>query len=211
MRLAANHPDLVTTKLQPKENKSVCVVCHEEAEDPILSKCKHIFCREDARQYIQSIPQGQVPRCPSCVRELSIDLSQPELEQVVSGTVQTSIINQLDLENWRSSTKIEAIVEELTMLKSEDATAKSLVFSQFVSFLDLLHWRLSRAGFNVVKLDGRMGPEQRATIIEQFTKDASVTVFLISLKAGGVALNLTEASHIFIVDPWWNPAVGSSF
>jgi DNA repair protein RAD16 len=210
MRLAANHPDLVTTKLQPKENKSVCVVCHEEAEDPILSKCKHIFCREDASQYIQSIPVGESPRCPSCFRELTIDLTQPELKHVNSSTVQTSIVNQLDLENWRSSTKIEAIVEELTQLKSENATAKSLVFSQFVSFLDLLHWRLSRGGFNVVKLDGRMGPEQRATIIDKFMTDASVTVFLISLKAGGTALNLTEASHVFIADPWWNPAVESS-
>ncbi|KAJ2999141.1 DNA repair protein rad16 [Globomyces sp. JEL0801] len=78
-----------------------------------------------------------------------------------------------------------------------------------------VHWRLSRGGFNVVKLDGRMGPTQRANVIEKFTKDPTVTVFLISLKAGGIALNLTEASQVFgkvvlliiVMDPWWNPAV----
>lgn len=83
----------------------------------------------------------------------------------------------------------------------KDSTEKSIVFSQFVSFLDLVQWRLSRAGFNVVKLDGRMSPQQRNTVIQTFMTDATVTVFLVSLKAGGVALNLTEASRVFIMDP----------
>lgn len=94
------------------------------------------------------------------------------------------------------------MVEELEAVKSQDCTIKSLVFSQFVSFLDLVHWRLSRGGFKCVKLDGRMNPEQRASIIHSFSTDPEVTVFLISLKAGGVALNLTEASRVFVMDPW---------
>ena len=124
-----------------------------------------------------------------------------------NSTIQKSIVNYINLSSWRSSTKIEALVEELTRLKSDDSTAKSLVFSQFVSFLDLVHWRLSRAGFNVVKMDGRMGPNERAEVISAFTNDPKITVFLISLKAGGIALNLTEASRVFVMDPWWNPAV----
>ncbi|KAJ3349752.1 hypothetical protein HDU91_006340, partial [Kappamyces sp. JEL0680] len=206
MRLAANHPDLVVRKLTQPDSKFVCCLCHEEAEDPIVSACKHTFCREDARQYVQSAP-GSSPQCPLCAKTLSIDLTQPEMERVDSKQIQTSIVNYIDLKNWRSSTKIEALVEELEALKSQDSTTKSLVFSQFVSFLDLVHWRLSRAGFNCVKLDGRMNPEQRAAIINSFSTDPAVTVFLISLKAGGIALNLTEASRVFVMDPWWNPAV----
>jgi DNA repair protein RAD16 len=87
----------------------------------------------------------------------------------------------------------------LEKLKDENSTTKSIIFSQFVSFLDLCHWRLKRAGFNVVKLDGRMGPQQRDYIIQKFTDDPDVTVFLVSLKAGGVALNLTEASQVFSI------------
>lgn len=79
------------------------------------------------------------------------------------------------------------------------------MFSQFVSFLDLIQWRLQRANFNVVKLDGRMSPKQRQHVIDKFMTDVNVTVFLVSLKAGGVALNLTEASRVFVMDPWWNP------
>ena len=52
-----------------------------------------------------------------------------------------------------------------------------------------------------------MSPEQRNSVIQAFMSDPTITVFLISLKAGGVALNLTEASQVFILDPWWNPAV----
>lgn len=92
-------------------------------------------------------------------------------------------------------------------LQRENVTLKSIVFSQFVSFLDLIQWRLSREGFNVVKLDGRMSPVQRDTVIQKFMKDPTVTVFLVSLKAGGVALNLTEASRVFVMDPWWNGSV----
>ena len=59
---------------------------------------------------------------------------------------------------------MEALVEELTALQKENSTEKAIVFSQFVAFLDLIQWRLSRAGFNVVKLDGRMAPQQRDTV-----------------------------------------------
>ena len=57
------------------------------------------------------------------------------------------------------------------------------------------------------RLDGKLNHKKRAEVLEVFKKDASKQVFLISLKAGGVGLNLTVANHIFLLDPWWNPAV----
>ncbi|KAJ3078199.1 DNA repair protein rad16 [Quaeritorhiza haematococci] len=254
MRLAVNHPDLVLTRLRAQQLASsgsapkqtlVCGICNEPAEDAIVSKCKHIFCREDVREYILTAPvpstssnsnsndqpfdytntnskgkgKGKAkvkepsgPLCPVCFKVLTIDLSQPTVteEKAMMGggeVYKTSIVNQIDLTKWRSSTKIEALVEELTTLQKESSTAKSIVFSQFVAFLDLIQWRLSRAGFACVKLDGRMSPVQREAVIKSFMTDPTVTVFLVSLKAGGVALNLTEASRVFVMDPWWNPAV----
>ncbi|KAJ3107218.1 hypothetical protein HDU97_004638 [Phlyctochytrium planicorne] len=185
---------------------AVCGICQDEAEDPIISKCKHVFCREDIKQYLLSVPEGQKVVCPTCFRVLSIDLTQDEYEPSSRAKegVKSSIINYIDMSKWRSSTKIEALVEELSKLQKEDSTLKSIVFSQFVAFLDLIQWRLTRAGFTCVKLDGRMTPEGRQTVISTFTTDPTVTIFLVSLKAGGVALNLTEAS---LLDPWWNPAV----
>lgn len=67
-------------------------------------------------------------------------------------SVRQGILGRLDLDNWRSSTKIEALVEELSNLRLQDATTKSIVFSQFVNFLDLIAYRLQKAGFNVSSL-----------------------------------------------------------
>ncbi|KAI9087674.1 SNF2 family N-terminal domain-containing protein [Phlyctochytrium arcticum] len=215
MRLAVNHPDLVTTRLALNDKSAqeflICGICHDPAEDPILSRCKHVFCREDVRQYLQSAPDGESVTCPVCYVSFTIDVTQPEYEPKKGSTTQDrvkqSIVNHIDMSTWRSSSKIEALVEELTSLQKQDVTLKSIVFSQFVAFLDLIQWRLSRAGFSVVKLDGRMTPAARDTVIKKFMTDVKVTVFLVSLKAGGVALNLTEASRVFVMDPWWNPAV----
>jgi len=79
-------------------------------------------------------------------------------------------------------------------------------FSQFVNFLDLIEWRLKLGGFKCVKLDGRMNLKAKNVAIQQFHDDPDTCVFLISLKAGGLALNLTVASYCYLMDPWWNPA-----
>jgi len=80
------------------------------------------------------------------------------------------------------------LVDELCELRDKDCNIKSLVFSQFVSMLDLAAFRLQRAGFNICRLEGGMSPQARDATIQHFMKNPQVTVFLISLKAGGVAL-----------------------
>ena len=132
---------------------------------------------------------------------LSIDFDQPEIEQDEDYIKKNSIINRIKMENWTSSTKIEMLVYELYSLRNKKRTLKSIVFSQFTSMLQLIEWRLRRAGFNTVMLDGSMTPTQRQRSIDYFMNNPDVEVFLVSLKAGGVALNLTEASRVFIVDP----------
>jgi len=90
-----------------------------------------------------------------------------------------------------------------------DPSAKAIVFSQFTSMLDVIWYRLEQTGVKCVKLSGSMSLKQREKVIESFSSDPSVKVFLMSLKAGGVALNLTAASHCFIMDVWWNDAMQS--
>lgn len=82
---------------------------------------------------------------------------------------------------------------------------KALVFSQFTSLLGLLRSRLDAGGMNYVYLDGRTRDRQQK--VELFQNDPDASLFLISLKAGGVGLNLTAAEYVFLLDPWWNPAV----
>jgi superfamily II DNA or RNA helicase len=97
--------------------------------------------------------------------------------------------------------KIDALLEQL-----EDVVQgghRALVFSQFTSFLELVRSRLSAAGISYCYLDGKT--RDRGKVLSTF-KEGSAPVFLISLKAGGFGLNLTEADYCFLLDPWWNPA-----
>ncbi|KAH9904721.1 SNF2 family N-terminal domain-containing protein [Xylariomycetidae sp. FL2044] len=204
MRQVADHPDLLLKKsAEGGQNILVCCICDEPAEEAIRSSCKHDFCRACAISYTNSQDQ---PDCPQCHIPLSIDLEQPAKEQDAELVKKSSIINRIKMENWTSSSKIELLVHELHALRSDSATHKSIIFSQFTGMLQLIEWRLRRAGFTTVMLDGSMTPSQRQASINHFMKNVDVECFLVSLKAGGVALNLTEASRVFIVDPWWNPA-----
>ena len=82
---------------------------------------------------------------------------------------------------------------------------KALVFSQFTSLLSILRTRLDREQVTYEYLDGRT--RNRAERITRFQEDPNTRLFLISLKAGGLGLNLTAAEYVFLLDPWWNPAV----
>jgi superfamily II DNA or RNA helicase len=82
---------------------------------------------------------------------------------------------------------------------------KALVFSQWTSLLDLVEPRLDRAGISYTRLDGTT--RDRAGVLRSFQQETGPPVFLVSLKAGGTGLNLTAADHVFLLDPWWNPAV----
>src|SRR5205085_5241803 len=84
---------------------------------------------------------------------------------------------------------------------------KALVFSQFTSFLALLRKRLDAAKTTYEYLDGKT--RDRQAKVDRFQTDADCRLFLISLKAGGLGLNLTAADYVFLLDPWWNPAVES--
>ena len=84
---------------------------------------------------------------------------------------------------------------------------KVLIFSSFVKHLDLFRNRLEQEGIGYAYLTGSRNRKQREEAIDDFQTRASCSLFLISLKAGGVGLNLTAADYVFILDPWWNPAV----
>ncbi|MBC7725628.1 MAG: DEAD/DEAH box helicase [Burkholderiaceae bacterium] len=99
------------------------------------------------------------------------------------------------------SSKLDALFEQLEDVIAEGH--RSLIFSQFTSFLGMAAARLDAAGIDYCYLDG--SSTNRADIIRRF-KEGSAPVFLISLKAGGFGLNLTEADYVFLLDPWWNPA-----
>ncbi|WP_413667920.1 SNF2-related protein [Mucilaginibacter sp. Mucisp86] len=101
-----------------------------------------------------------------------------------------------------ASAKLDMLMEEIESKKHQH---KILIFSQFVSMLDLIRKELSSRDIRFSYLTGQTRKREQA--VNEFQNDPGIRVFLISLKAGGTGLNLTEADYVYLVDPWWNPAV----
>jgi len=206
MRQLADHPDLVLRKhSEDGQNNLVCTICDDEAEEAIKSKCHHTFCRMCVQKYIGSYAGDEAPECPRCHVTLAIDLTQPamELDQALAAVKKNSIVNRIDMSNWRSSTKIEALVEELANLRSKSSTIKSIVFSQFTSMLQLVEWRLRKAGFLTVMLEGSMSPTQREASIKYVSLTAKSSFLVKFLTINLVYGNTRSGSFSRFVESRW--------
>ena len=125
------------------------------------------------------------------------------------GEVLKSLLEMRQLCLWQKqpqlqSTKIDFLMENLEQLVTEGH--KTLVFSQFTTYLDMIENKIKVAGWKMARIDGSQAIKKRGEQVELF-QNGDAQIFLISLKAGGFGLNLTAASYIFLMDPWWNPAV----
>ncbi|MFG1515063.1 DEAD/DEAH box helicase, partial [Halobacteriovorax sp. ZH3_bin.1] len=105
-----------------------------------------------------------------------------------------------------SSTKVDYLIESLEQIVEEGHQV--IVFSQFTTYLDIIGTAFDSQCWKYSRIDGSLNVKKRQAAVDEF-QSGKTKLFLISLKAGGVGLNLTAASYVFIMDPWWNPAVES--
>nr|XP_020472266.1 helicase-like transcription factor isoform X2 [Monopterus albus]XP_020472267.1 helicase-like transcription factor isoform X2 [Monopterus albus] len=177
-----------------------CSVCLDSVRLPVITHCAHVYCRPCIAQVIGT--EQDRARCPLCRSEIKtselVEFPQEEIEEE----------NNMNSEKWRTSSKVQALMGNLLRLRCEDSSIKCLVVSQFTRFLTILETPLREHGFSFVRLDGTMSQKRRTQVIREFQSSAanSPVIMLLSLKAGGVGLNLTAASHVFLLDPAWNPA-----
>ncbi|MED6180629.1 DNA repair protein rad5a [Stylosanthes scabra] len=177
-----------------KGDQGECPICLEAFEDAVLTPCAHRLCRECLLASWRNSASGLCPVCRKTV-------SRQDLI-----TAPTDSRFRIDIEkNWIESCKVTLLLHELESLRSSGS--KSIVFSQWTAFLDLLQIPFTRNNISFVRLDGTLNQQQREKVIKQFSEDDETLVLLMSLKAGGVGINLTAASNAFVMDPWWNPAV----
>ncbi|KAK9168442.1 hypothetical protein Syun_000582 [Stephania yunnanensis] len=177
-----------------KGEKGECPICLEAFEDAVLTPCAHRMCRECLLGSWQNHTSGLCPVCRKTINKQDLI------------TAPTDSRFQIDIEkNWVESSKVTSLLHELKALCSSGS--KSIVFSQWTAFLDILQIPLTRSNISFVRLDGTLSQQQREKVIKQFSEKKDILIMLMSLKAGGVGINLTVASNAFILDPWWNPAV----
>uniref|UniRef100_A0A8C2Q8L3 Helicase-like transcription factor n=1 Tax=Cyprinus carpio TaxID=7962 RepID=A0A8C2Q8L3_CYPCA len=176
-----------------------CAICLDSLRQPVITYCAHVYCRPCICEVIRS--EKEQARCPLCRAQIKTrELVEYPGEEMQAGAATG--------ENWRSSSKVDALMSNLLKLRNEDPTVKSLVVSQFTRFMDLIEVPLREYGFSFTRLDGTMAQKTRAKAIQDFqdSSPGNPTIMLLSLKAGGVGINLTAASHVFMMDPFWNPA-----
>ncbi|KAK4520816.1 uncharacterized protein ATC70_006696 [Mucor velutinosus] len=205
-----------------------CPICMDTAQDAqILKGCGHILCKECLDSYINT-NDGSHKRCPQCRGELSmnklvgvevfIKVHAPHLLEEVNEDAEEEEEGRIAKEKeqealqrvqeYVSSAKIDKMIEILDTTASETGGQdKTIVFSQFTGFLDLMHRPLNDRGYKYLRYDGSMDIKQRADTVGKFFDDPEVKVLLVSTKCGSLGLNLTCANRVILMDVWWNPAL----
>lgn len=113
--------------------------------------------------------------------------------------------NTLDLQT--TSSKIEALLQILTATRTKDPTLKTVVFSQWTSYLNIIEPHLRAAGFTFTRIDGTMNVRRRDDALSALETDSACTIMLASLSVASVGLNLVAASQVVLTDSWWAPAI----
>lgn len=191
-----------------------CAICTTESIQPIsaisVTECLHTFCEQCLAEYIDFQHNKKLPiNCPYC-REPISDTSILKLSEPIDTKKGYELV---PFESHFQSTKIKALLKHLKQIQETCPGEQVIVFSQFSSFLDILERELGshlpKDQVKIYKFDGRLDMKERTRLLEQFhTKDLScIKLLLLSLKAGGVGLNLTCASRAFMMDPWWSPGM----
>ncbi|GAA5896750.1 hypothetical protein JCM6882_005026 [Rhodosporidiobolus microsporus] len=109
--------------------------------------------------------------------------------------------------DFRSSTKLDALLRALKEAKGKDPNLKAVVFSQFTGFIDLIERKMISENVRYLRLDGTQSQAHRQKVVRKFDKSEQSFVLLCSTKAGGVGLNLIAADHVYLLDCWWNAAM----
>ncbi len=190
-----------------------CPICAEEPMiDQTVTGCWHSACRACLLKYIDhETGQHRLPRCFHC-REV---INRRDLFEVVRhdddpetrGPAAPPRISLQRVGVKESSAKVVRLIQHLRELRRERPTIKSVVFSQFTSFMSLIEPALERANMAYLRLDGSMAQKARTVVLDEFRCAGKFTVLLISLRAGGVGLNLTAAKRVYVMDPWWSFSV----
>jgi len=200
------------------ETNNECPICSEEPMiEPAVTGCWHSACKQCLLDYIEHQKDKQtLPLCFNCrepINQRDIfeivrhDNNDDDLYSATQANDNSAPRISLVRIGNASSAKIAALTTHLRALRRDSPTIKSVVFSQFTSFLDLIAPALARASIPTLRFDGAMTQKARAATIVEFTNHKKGIVLLLSLRAGGVGLNLTAASNVFMMDPWWSFAV----
>lgn len=222
----------VMFSLYPKIDidNSECTICTTNPigiGEMVITTCGHSFCLNCLLEHIefQNSKNDHGETCPNCRSLISKyklfkvrdkETNKKEYKFHTNQEVELDFKFQLYVyDPAKVSSKTQALINHIVTLKDQKITEPIVVFSQFSSYLDLiqneLKLQIGDKYIRCLKFDGRLSENQRKLLLQDFNKSSNdpsrITILLISLKAGGVGLNLTNASRAFMMDPWWSPSI----
>lgn len=204
---------------------SICTTSPIPQNELVVTPCGHTFCLPCILEHLDfETTPDHCPNCRAPVNKYRLfklranaDTDAKEVRFMTQGS---RFDDNQGLSKYpyrlflydpeRSSSKIIALCKHLRAIREQLPGEKVIVFSQFSSYLDIIEAELKIQGdFNVFKYDGRLQMAEREKLLKKFDENSNkrLTVLLLSLKAGGVGLNLTTANKAFMMDPWWLPSI----
>ncbi|MEA1973436.1 MAG: DEAD/DEAH box helicase, partial [Candidatus Cloacimonadota bacterium] len=169
---------------------------------PKMEQTLYIEMDSAQKKYYEQRRAFFVESIKSQVGKNGIKKSQFFIFQALSELRQIATMPELKNESLKSSAKKEMLIEQI-----QDVSAighKALVFSNYVGTLEIISEELNKAGIEHLVMTG--STRDRKTLVQRFQDDNEIKVFLMTLKTGGVGLNLTKADYVYLLDPWWNVA-----
>ena len=183
-----------------------CPICLEALHTPVITACAHVFGADCISRVIDT-----QHRCPMCRAE------PLELESLVHPAVDlgesANTISSADIDPESSSSKTEALLSILYASQKKDPSTKTVIFSQWTSFLDIIQAKLQAQNMPFTRIDGTMRATARDTAMTTFSKpspsptSSTPHILLASLAVCSVGLNLVAANQVILADSWWAPAI----
>ncbi len=178
------------------ESHEDCPICLDNLHNPVITACAHAFGYECIERVIET-----QHKCPMCRAELL------DLDSLVRPTVEMGeSAEQEDIDVDTTSSKVEALMEILKA-SGKKAGTKTVIFSQWTSFLNIIQAQLVKHGYKFARIDGTMRATQRDASLVALETDPECTIMLASLAVCSVGLNLVAANQVILADSWWAPAI----
>jgi len=177
------------------ESQEDCPICLDSLHNPVITACGHSFGTECITRVIET-----QKKCPMCRAELPDD---SVLVSPANECGDEAKDDEMDLN--ASSSKLEAMMSILTATKTKGD--KTIIFSQWTRFLDIVEARLIKEGYKYCRIDGTMSAQKRDAALHALESDDDTTIMLASLGVCAVGLNLVAANQIILSDSWWAPAI----
>ena len=190
-----------------------CAACSLEPEDGVRTRCCGVWA---CHECLSAAAEQEAPKCPGCaatLRRADVPRSAKATgigfwaDSIPASTAAAAGIAPAASDEITIDSKLKAVLAELAAIKAADASAKTLIFSQYAHSLAWLGKSLTAHGYTCATITGSMSLSQRAKALEAFQNAPPTTIFLLSLRSGAVGLNLTAASHVILLEPCLNPAL----